>query len=492
MNKRVSRFFCAAVILTTCLATVSCHKDPVVNPDDDPDADTLVVDVDAPAKDFLRSQYMNIYYYWQSEVIGRNAVLDPSKYDIYDYFDAMLYEKDRWSWMCDRQYYVDSESGIVIGTYGASLGQPIEYYDDYGVYVRYVYPDSPFAKNGVTRGCLLTHIDGVEVMDLIIAGVFDLKMNTSPHAFTFTDPSGKIFTFTTEWATSLNVKSSLDVKLFTESDFPGLQEPVGYFNYLSFKANFLDDIINAMEILKAASVKTLILDLRYNGGGDSRASQMLVNYLAPADKNGQIYVKRVHNKLLSSADDICKVGAVVTDPVSGDKLTGSSIGIEHLYIITGSGMASASEMVANGLRPMMDVKMVGDTTYGKPNGMYVLMYPGSDADYTKYDKGDFSKLEWVFLPICFYNNNGVGESIPDSGFVPDCYRPDDLYHDFNANELSIKACLTHIVTGSFPQMPEKKSVATRAAGKRVKLCISEEEKDPHYGLYLVDKHAEER
>lgn len=486
MNRGIlTKFYSAvAALAAACALSVSCGEpEPPVTPDP-PQTDPQM-----EAKNYLRKEYMNFYYYWADDVRERNSKVSAANVDIYDFFDKLLYGNDRWSWMCDKEYYVDSETGVVTGTYGASLSQPIEYYDDYGVYVRYVYPDSPFANNGVTRGWLLTHIAGTEVMDLIRQGTFESSLNTSPQTFTFNDVQGKPHTFTTDWATSLNVRSSLAVKIFTDKDFPGLKEPVGYFNYLSFKANFLDDISSAMETLRTAGVKTLILDLRYNGGGDSRASQLLVNYLAPQTAKGQIYVKRVHNAYLSSNDAAEKVGDAVTDPTTNKQVTGSSIGIEHLYIITGAGSASASEMVTNGLRPLMDVKMVGDTTYGKPNGMYVLFYPGEDADYARYNKDDYSKLQWVFLPICFYNKNGRNESIPDDGFIPDNYRPDDLYHDFDATEDNIKACLTHIVSGNYPELPATKAVRTKSASGRRKAAIAEEEKDPHYGTYTVNPKA---
>ena len=485
--KIVSELSAAFTAMAAALALVVSCKDPEppVKPEEKKDPQM-------EAKNYLRKEYMNVYYYWQADVIERNSKVSAANVDIYDFFDKLLYGNDRWSWMCDKEYYVDSESGVVVGTYGGSLSQPLEYYDDYGVYVRFVYPGSPWANNGVTRGCLLTHVAGTEVMDLIRLGTFETSLNTSPQTFTFEDTAGKSFTFTTDWATSLNVRSSLDLKVFTDKDFPGLKEPVGYFNYLSFKANFLEDITSAMETLKAQGVKTMILDLRYNGGGDSRASQLLVNYLAPASAKGQIYVKRVHNSILSSQDAVEKVGDAVVDPSTNRQITGESIGIEHLYVITGAGSASASEMVTNGLRPLMDVKMVGDTTYGKPNGMYVLFYPGEDSDYERYNREDFSKLQWVFLPICFYNKNGLNESIPDDGFIPDNYRPDDLYHDFDVNEDNIKACLTHIVTGKYPELPATKAVRTKSASGGRKVVIAEEERDPHYGSYIVNPKADIR
>lgn len=476
----------AMAVVAAASLIVACNP---VNPENGnnngKDTTEVVKDSTAKAKQYLRSEYMNNYYYWVEQVKAANMKLNPAAYDIYDFFDAMLYEKDRWSWMCDAEYYIGSETGVVAGTYGASIAQPYKYHGDYDIHVAYVYPGSPFAEQGVTRGWTLTHINNIPTMELIADGTFSTVYGRSPQNFTFRDLDGVEHKFTATAATELSVRSSLVTKIFTDNDFPGLKEPVGYFNYLSFKANFLADITEAMETFRAAGVKTLILDLRYNGGGDSRASQLLVNYLAPANTKGQVYVKRVHNKILASQNEEQCVGASITDPVTSQVIAAESVGIEHIYFITGHGSASASEMSINGLRPLMDVKMVGDTTYGKPNGMYVLMYPGTEADYKRYNANDYSKLEWVFLPICFYNMNGKGEQIPDDGFAPDNYRPDDLYHDFDVNEDNIKACLTHIVTGSYPELPTPHGYTTRGGVGRRAAGLDPSECDPHYGLYTV-------
>ena len=485
--KRLYRFIMPAVAVVLAVAAFA----PGCGPDVDPQkgktdtTSTTTPDPDLIAKRFLRQEYMNVYYYWYKDVIEANSKLNVRDYDIYSFFDKMLYSKDRWSWMCDSEYYLESETGVVSGTYGASITQPYEYHEDYDIKVRYVYPGSPFAEKGVTRGWTLTHINGKATMDLIRSDNFSSEYNKSPQTFTFKDVAGAEHTFTATASQSLSTRSSLITRIFTADDFPGLTEPVGYFLYLSFKANFLNDISEAMETFRAAGVKTVILDLRYNGGGDSRASQLMVDYLAPESQTGKVYVQRVHNDLLAELDERSVVrGDGVVDPMTGQTIKATSIGAERLYVITGEGTASASEMITNGLRPMMDVKMVGDTTYGKPNGMYVLMYPGTNEDYQRYNAGDYSMLKWVFLPICFYNNNGAGEAIPDRGFIPNNYRPDDLYHDFGVEEDNIKACLTNLVTGTWPALPEKHGYTTRSSSMK-RINLTEESTNPAYGLYTV-------
>ena len=263
--------------------------------------------------------------------------------------------------------------------------------------------------------------------------------------------------------------------------------------------SMLDDIPEAMAFFKENNVKTLILDLRYNGGGDSRASNLMVSYITPASTRGNVYVKRTHNRNLSALNEESKVQAPADALASLEKegVTFStkpdSPLFEHIYIITSKGSASASEMVLNGLqglKPLMDVKHVGGVTYGKPNGMYVFMYPSLASDRRKYNEGDYSSLKYVFLPICFYNHNGLGAVIPDEGITPeapeDFLCPDDLFHDFDASEMNIAACLYNVVHGEYPQWDIPKSKASaQEAGRGGIIMLNREDTDKNYGTYLV-------
>lgn len=445
---------------------------------------------------YLRDDIMKNYYYWYDQVPNKTYTWQT---DIYDYFDALLVKQDRWSWMIDGKTYMDSETGVLSGTYGVALGQPKDHYRDYGVYIRFVYPGGPFDLAGVKRGWEITAIDKEKTEDYLSTDsqgfndLFNYPSTTRAHTFTFRDPEGNTHTETIIAAESLNTRPGLVKKIFTADDYPGLSAPVGYFHYLSFKADndvsgksMLEDITEAMDYFKNNNVKTLILDLRYNGGGDSRASDLLVSYLAPASAVGQVYVKRTHNKKLSSYDAETKVKtpAKAIEALEGDDVSlackPDSPEFEHLYFITGAGSASASEMTLNGLKPLANLQHVGSVTYGKPNGMYVFLYPEHMA---AYDKNDYSGLKYVFLPICFYNANGIGQNIPDTGLVPDNKRPDDLYHDFGVTEDNIAACLYHIVNGTYPDLPEAKP-QTRAAGG-IDAHLNEYENNKNYGLYTV-------
>lgn len=503
--KRIFRT--VVTVMTIMMVAVACNEK--INPDTQqeltPEQKAL-----EKAQKYLRDEIFENYYYWNEQM---NKAACSYKTNLYKYFDKLLVKKDRWSWMMDGPSYVADESGVVYGSYGISLGQVIDPEDseetvDYNVYVRFVYPDSPFEEAGVRRGWTLSYLDDKSVLNYWLSteeyldqfnDIIGYPSTTEAHKFGFADEEGKLHSFTVTAAESLSIRPCLVKDIFTAEDYPGLTEPVGYFNYLSFKADedvngktMLDDITEPMAYFKENGVKTLIVDLRYNGGGDSRASDLLVSYLAPASARDKVYVKRIHNKALSSENLSSRVKspkAAIQDLEKNYKVNFSSKPdspeFEHLYFITGKGSASASEMCLNGLKPLADVHHVGGITYGKPNGMYVFMYPYTSKDIKAYDQGDYSSLEYVFLPICFYNMNGDGVEIPENGMVPDAILADDLHHDFCAEESNIAACLYHIVNGSYPAKATTKSITSGQKKIGLRATITPEEINDNYGLYTV-------
>ncbi|MBP5210275.1 MAG: hypothetical protein J6Z27_00345 [Bacteroidales bacterium] len=441
---------------------------------------------DYGAKQFLYNVYMTDnpeveknthmmtgYYYWSNQVQQRDFNLNES---VQSFFDGILYPKDKWSFVLTADEWRAKSEGIVYGTFGASFGQPFEYYGYSDIKVRFVYPGSPFDEKGITRGWTLTHIDGTPWRQMSLTDVNNALLYPTvgrTYNFTFIDLQGEEHIFPIAPAATLNTRSSLLTTIFNAAEFPDLNnDQVGYFHYLSFKENMIEDVLSAMLFFKRQGIKKLILDLRYNQGGDGEATHLLANLLASSEANGKVFSTKEHNKKFSKYN-------------SSDYITFSqdySLDLTDLYIITGYGSASASEVLLNGLKPLMNVKCVGDTTYGKPTGMYSLMFPGDDYSYAQYQSGNYSNLRYVFYPICFYNVNSIGEKIPETGIVPDNYRPDDLFHDFGVEEDNIRACLFHIAHNVYPDLPPL--AKSRGANYKI-LKISEENINKNYGIHTI-------
>lgn len=408
--------------IVSVIFTIACTKDNTSANNSDPLK---------KEKDYTFT-VMNDLYYWYDQV-PQNIKPGPIP-TLEQYFDTLLAPVDRWSWMMTGSEYSSMETGEY-KIYGASFGQPIDYYADYSIRVRYVFDNSPMSENGVKRGYELTHLNGTPVSALIQNNTINNILAQQTNTFTFKDYSGSSFTFTTSSRT-VSTRSSLKTLIFTPAEFPGLPYNVGYFNYYTFNNNMLSDILNAVNQFKTANVRELILDLRYNGGGDGDALEYLANLIAPEAAQGQTIGKRKHNSKYSAYD-------VNTATMTIVNRNSNSLNLNRIIILTSSATASASEVLLNGFRPIMNILQIGRTTYGKPTGMYVIPYPESN----------YTNPTYVLLPICFYTVNKNGYGAYENGISPDHSRPDDLYHDFGVNEDWIKASLTYIATGTFTPYP---------------------------------------
>ena len=384
-------------------------------------------------------QMMKQYYYWAPEMPSSHVMKGRS---VEQYFNSYLVSKDRWSWMMNGQTYNSMETGVST-SYGFHIAQPITYYKDYDIYITYVDKNSPLAKAGVTRGWQLTHIGGTDVATLVNNNTFYTEIGKSSNKFTFKKPGGESVELNLSQA-SYQSNSVALTKTFTSSDISALKssDKVGYILYTTFNDNMKNEITSSLHTMKSEGITDLILDLRYNGGGDLGVCNDIASLLAPSSADKKVFITLTHNAKNRSEDSDYKL-----------KRTGNSFNLSRLFVITGGGTASASESIINGLSPYMDVQTVGGKTYGKPNGMYVFLYPQNVSE---------KNVWYAFLPICFYCMNSEGKADYDSGIEPKQLRYDDLYHDFSAEEDLIKACLTYIGTGSYPSLPVAKSTKSSA------------------------------
>jgi hypothetical protein len=199
----------------------------------------------------------------------------------------------------------------------------------------------------------------------------------------------------------------------------------GHLVFESFIQPSPQELETAFAFFKANNVKDLILDLRYNSGGYLYVAQGLASYIAgngPAASNSIFATLKYNDKNQEQNSSFTF------------KTTTSPLSLTRVVVITTRLTASASEAVMNGLRPLMDVYSIGDTTNGKPVGM------------NGWEVGE----KYFFWPITFkiVNKNNEGDYF--DGFAPGKVLPDDIKYDFDSrNELCLKEAIHFLETGSF-------------------------------------------
>ncbi len=110
---------------------------------------------------------------------------------------------------------------------------------------------------------------------------------------------------------------------------------------------------------KAAGVRNLILDLRYNGGGVRNVTILLASLIARSSDLGQVFMYSRYNTGEYEQYDLLDPSQVT-----------ENADIETLVVLTSNSTASASELIINCLKPYYgnNMSVIGETTVGKNVG----------------------------------------------------------------------------------------------------------------------------
>jgi len=151
---------------------------------------------------------------------------------------------------------------------------------------------------------------------------------------------------------------------------------------------------NTFEDIAKERSEYLILDLRNNGGGYVETAEYMVNLIVPSTLNGKVmYSEQFNSTLQTGKASILKHQPYLDQygkPViyKGRNATMADVDyteagntyrfdkkgtletVKDVYVIVSNGTASASELLISCLKPYLNVKLVGERTYGKPVGFF--------------------------------------------------------------------------------------------------------------------------
>lgn len=165
-----------------------------------------------------------------------------------------------------------------------------------------------------------------------------------------------------------------------------LENGIGYLDIKSFSENSASDVEKAIEDLRKKGMTKLIIDLRFNGGGDVRSTIKIANLFL--DKGKEIY-STINGKNFKKT--------VYTEKNAKYNF--------DIVILANKYSASASELLTAALKENKRVKeVIGETTYGK--GVIQGVYPSSTGGALK------ATIEEYFGPgELKLNNKGVEPTI---------------------------------------------------------------------------------
>ncbi|PZX48858.1 S41 family peptidase [Algoriphagus chordae] len=372
-------------------------KDPVVEPEA-----TLEEEINNWIYDV-----MDEVYYWRLNLgTPVAATSDPT-----EYFNSLLYtQEDRFSVIYpDYQELINSLQGISLDP-----GYEFKLYrdgdsDNVFAEVLYVKKNSPASKEDLKRGDAIVAINGTQITINNYRELLDQTEESHTISPLRYNPETEVYERLEE--ISLTPVELSEDPNFIDSVYTINNQKIGYVVYNFFAPGTSADgtkydreMDAAFAKMKSENITDLVLDLRYNGGGYVTSAVNLASLIGPGVTSSDIFSKTKYNNYLAS--EIPALSSVKTAFLDKAENLGNTLSGNRLYVLTSTGTASASELIINGLKPYMDVFLIGDVTYGKNVGSIAI----EDEENPENAYG--------LLPIVTQSFNSLDQSDYSTGFIP--------------------------------------------------------------------------
>lgn len=362
--------------------------------------------------------FMEDQYFWHD----RMGTPDTAATSMDAYFRSLLYKPlDRYSYTestasFDELFNQGTRTGYGYTLVWADAAQT-------QLRVRSVEPLSPVGQAGLRRGDQVLAIDGYTPAQIAQGLPRPVSQPGVSRTFRLQGADGTERSLTVQSAQY--PLSPVQASAVLDASRAGSPVKVGYVAYHQFVGYSRNALAQAFRSFYFAGVQELVVDLRYNGGGSVTVARDLASMIGGARTSDKLFTYlRFNSKHPENNQSIPFTTAESLNAFSLPNLS-------RVIVLTSRDTASASELVINGLRPFMEVVLVGDTTFGKPYGFAPRDYCG-----ITYNAVNFESL------------NAVGEGRFTAGLPAQCPASDDLSRPLgDPQEGRLRAALSYIANG---------------------------------------------
>lgn len=320
-----------------------------------------------------------------------------------------------------------TKAGELTDTYGLGIGPLFaslyESGTNYiGLTVGYVYPGSPAEAAGLRRGDTIYQVGGTritqnnykEYMQQLFyepAGAYTLlyaryEPNDAEQRYDLNEDNvAEVAPDTYGYNPILfaAVLKNTDVTPAEEGEDKLPPFCIGYMASESFDSSAQEVLDYQIKQFIDEGITELILDLRYNVGGEVQQSRYLASSIVGRAYDDKVFFKAKFNdgktedwKFLSGPSESDHLGKAPEIP-----------GLKRLWVIMSENTASASELIINALKGVdFPVVLIGSRSEGKNVGMVVT-------------QEIYNGRRFEFAPITYWGLNGRDEFAPKDGFEPD-------------------------------------------------------------------------
>ncbi|GAB2481816.1 S41 family peptidase [Algoriphagus taiwanensis] len=350
---------------------------------------------------------MDEVYLWLAEM--KTPVANTSAPE--DYFESLLNRPtDRFSAIYpDYQELINSLGGVSLEAgYEFTLYRESSSNNNVIAEISYIKKNSPASSAGLRRGDIITRINGTQMnldnYQTVLGGIDE------PHSLNFIRFSESDGGFVPQAEVSLVPVQLAENPNFLDTVYTIEDKKIGYVIYHFFapgpgsgSTEYDSQMDQIFAKLKAEGINNLIVDFRYNGGGFVSSAINLASLIAPGVTDKDVFSKTKYNNFLMQFDELKNVQTTFRNKSQN---LGPVLENNRVYILTSRRTASASELIINGLRPYMDVFLIGATTTGKNVGS--IPFEDEDNPENKYG----------MLPIVTRSFNSLDQSDYTNGFGP--------------------------------------------------------------------------
>ncbi len=237
---------------------------------------------------------------------------------------------------------MDEFKTMTTGKY-AGIGAVVRYLKkEQRVAINEPYENTPASKAGVRAGDVILSIDGTDVKGMPVDKVSSMLKGTPGSSFML-----KVRRYGVSEPLSFKIVRE-NIQLPSVPYYGMLPDGVGYILLTSFTEGCAGDVRRALVDLKEQGARSLVFDLRGNGGGLLNEAVEIVNFFVPKNKK-VVYTKG-------------KISSVNSEYFTRKEPLDT---VMPLAVLVDRWSASASEIVAGSLQDFDRALIVGTRTYGK-------------------------------------------------------------------------------------------------------------------------------
>lgn len=377
---------------------------------------------------------MDSLYLWKDMLPDmRNFTLEPKIF-----FEKLLYTReDKWSFITDDYEGLMASFAGTEKSFGFSVALGTD--EDSGItfaVIQYVNPGTAAAKAGLKRGDVIYQLDEEFTNAGNINKLFtEDKINITYGNFINGQmvPKDTINLVATEFTTdAILINKTIEKE----------GKKIGYLCFTKFISNEegrarIDEVF---ENFKTEGITDLVLDLRYNRGGSVTTAQHLCSSIAPENvvTQNKLLINQTYNDLVQK--DLEDSGDTELFELKF-KSVANNINMTNIYVLTGPASASASELTIVGLKPYMNVNLIGAKTAGKYAASITVRPTEKDIN------------NWAIQPIILKYANAEGLTDFRYGLAPDFEVADDISSTIqlgDENEALLKKAIEEITGAVSP------------------------------------------